>query len=210
MNLRLRTMAVCVLMGLSSTTGATENVSTAQIQETRVQVNVVAKVEEFTITQKIDESWYYPNIPIDREVQKFVHSYSERTKIPELLVYAQIKCESNFDPNLIGEDGDTGYLQILKSNQKFLEREMKREVNLLDEYDNIESGMLLLYYNLSNLEDFNGKEKYIRGLNVYNMGSSNYNRVARSKGWNSWHYGKRVYACYEQYLEGNFSYDPYK
>ena len=210
MNSRLRTMAVCVLMGLSSATGATENVSIAQIQETRIQTTMVTKIEEFVVAQKIDESWYYPNIPIDREVQRFVHSYSERTKIPELLIYAQIKCESNFKSDLIGSDGDTGYLQILKSNQKFLEREMKREINLLDEYDNIESGMLLLYYNLSNLEDYNGKEKYIRALNVYNMGSSNYNRVAKNKGWNSWHYGKRVYACYEQYLEGNFDYDPYK
>jgi len=48
------------------------------------------------------------------EYQKFVTKYSTDFGVPENLVYAVIKTESNFDPAAISEDDAVGLMQITK------------------------------------------------------------------------------------------------
>lgn len=202
-------------------TGTTELNSIAQINYTTPKVYQVQTEKLYQIASisdttekskevKIEDVWYIKEIPMDYEEQKFLHSLCERFDIPYTLMLAQIRCESNFDNSLIGSCGDTGYFQILPSWDKYLEQELSRKVNLKDSFDNLESGTLLMYYNLLSAKDYEGKEKYVRALNAFNQGGQSSLNYARRNGYNAWHYGKRIYKCFQEYESGNYSYDPYK
>lgn len=197
-------------------TGTTTNNSIALIQEKvlPLQPTKVVEIEKASVIGgksleiKEDVS-YIEKLPMDYEEQKFLYKLCERFQIPYNLILAQIRCESNFNNDTIGTCGDTGYMQILPSWDKYLEQELNRKVDLKDSFDNLESGVLLLYYNLLSAKEYDGKEKYIRALNAYNQGGKNSLEYAKRNGWNAWGYGKRVYKTFQEYEKGNYSYDPY-
>lgn len=211
--LKLSASLVAILIATTLSEG-TINVSIAQTQEKTYQIQneKVTKVSSMVVknAEKEESFWYIEELPMNYEEQKFLYKLCERFEMPYNLLLAQIRCESNFNNTVIGSSGDTGYMQILPSWDKYLEQELNRKVNLKDSFDNLESGTLLLYYNILSAKEYDGKEKYIRALNAYNQGGQNSLSYAKRNGYNAWHYGKRIYKTFQEYEKGNYSYDPYK
>lgn len=222
MNRHLRTSLILVMM--LSLTGATDgnNISIAQTKDTQLQFNKtyeLASITDITVKEdskvevkeiKVDESWYIPSIPMDYEEQKFLYKQCEKFNYPYLLALAQIKYESSYDQSTRGSSGEIGMYQILPSWDRYLEQELNKKIDLKDSFTNLECGLLLMYYNSLNYKDEGDYEKYIKSLNVYNMGSANYNRYCKSNAYDRWHYGKNIWATYMQFKKGNFDYDARK
>lgn len=214
-HLRTSLMLVVVL----SLTGAIENIisiaqTTEQVQintELRNEILVASIDKDIKVTEKVVDEWYIPDIKLSYDEQKFLHSLCEKFDVPYNLMLAQIRCESNFDNSLIGSCGDTGYFQILPSWDDYLEQEFNRKINIKDNYDNLESGTFLMYNNLLSAKKYkDDKEKYTRALNAFNQGGQSSLNYAKRNGWNSWHYGNRVYKCFQEYEKGDYKYDPYE
>lgn len=217
-----RTPAIFLMSVILMTTGAENNVSIAQTKDTQFQINKtyeLASITDITVKEdskvevkeiKVDESWYIPSIPMDYEEQKFLYKQCEKFNYPYLLALAQIKYESSYNQSTIGSSGELGMYQILPSWDKYLEQELNKKIDLKDSFTNLECGLLLMYYNSLNYKDEGDYEKYIKSLNVYNMGSSNYTKYCKSNAYDKWHYGKNIWATYIQFKKDNFDYDARK
>lgn len=208
------------------TTGANSNVSIAQSTDYLAKYQNVDASEMYQLAMtdkketkkeiRIEDEWYINELDeqfgFNYEQQKFLYKECSRRGVPYKLMLAQIRCESRFDNNLIGSNNDVGYFQIIKNIwQDYLEQELNRDVNLKNDLDNLECGTLLMQYALIGADKYDTeKEQTIRALNAYNQGGQTSIAYAKRNGWNSWHYGKRVYKCFQEYKDGNYSYDPYK
>ena len=218
----LRTISILAL--ITMLTGATENLSIAQstdyLKEVQnlntTEIYQLAMVDKKEVKKEIKEEWYINELEeqfgFNYEQQKFLYKECNRRGVPYKLMLAQIRCESRFDNTLVGSDGDMGYFQIIRSIwQDYLEQELNRDISLKNSLDNLECGTLLMQYALISADKYDTeKEQTIRALNAYNQGGQSSINYARRNGWNSWHYGKRVYKCFQEYKDGNYSYDPYK
>lgn len=206
--LKLSVITMTILIA-NTLCGGTNNVSIAQEKVYQVQpvkVIEVAKVSTEEV-KKVEENWYIAEIPMDYEEQKFLYKLCEKVGYPYELVIAQVKYESNFKSDCVGSSGELGYMQILPSWDKYLEQELNKKINLKDSFDNLESGVLLMRYNTFAQDKYEGREMYIRALNVYNFGSSNYRNFCKNNAYDSWHYGKNIWKIYQEYLKGNYEYE---
>lgn len=112
----------------------------------------------------------YP-VPLDTELQSHVIRVCRTYQIDPAIVFAIISCESSFDPNAMGDNGQSyGLMQVKASNHR--ERISKLGVNdlldpyqnvlvgidylaeLIDEYDNL--SMALVAYNAGCTGAYNG------------------------------------------------------
>ena len=113
----------------------------------------------------------YPNI-----VSKYATIYS----VPEELVYAVIKVESNFDPETVSSAGAMGLMQMLPSTYEWLTGKLGdsySEQMLFDPETNIKYGTYYLQYLYSR---FGTWEKAII---AYNWGEGNFSRFLESEGY---------------------------
>lgn len=105
-----------------------------------------------------------------RKYATFVTQYSEQFDVPEEIVYAVIKTESNFDPNAISSAGAVGLMQIMPSTFEWLTDVKGESVSsslLNDPETNIRYGVFFLRY----LYEHYGN--YPTALAAYNAGMGN-------------------------------------
>ncbi|MBQ9543979.1 MAG: lytic transglycosylase domain-containing protein [Clostridia bacterium] len=63
--------------------------------------------------------WYKSSV-IPLRYQEFVSKYSEEYKVPESVIYAVIKCESNFRADAVSTAGAKGLMQIMPETFSWL------------------------------------------------------------------------------------------
>ena len=106
------------------------------------------------------------DVPLDVEVQKYIHSLCYSNDIEFAFVMALIEHESSFRPDAINEkSNDFGLMQINEINHEYL-TETLGITNYLDPYENVEAGV----YMLKDL--FNKYESAEKVLMAYNLGET--------------------------------------
>lgn len=119
--------------------------------------------------------WVYPE-----EYHSIVIKYSNEYSVPNELVFAVIKVESNFKPDVISSAGATGLMQILPSTYKWLTTKLNEpylEEKLFDPETNIKYGTYYLQYLYSR---FGTWEKAII---AYNWGEGNFSEFLAEEGY---------------------------
>ncbi len=84
-----------------------------------------------------------------RDYSDFVTKYSEAYGVPEYIVYAVIKTESNFDSSAVSGDGSVGLMQIMPSTFELISGLLGEEYEfgmLYDPETNIKYGTYYLSY----------------------------------------------------------------
>ena len=129
--------------------------------------------------------------------------------VPEELVFAIIKVESNFDPNVVSSKGAIGLMQMLPSTYKWLSTKLKEEYDEAKLYDpetSIKYGTYYLQYLYSR---FGSWEKAII---AYNWGEGNFEEFIEDNGYTEGDYNsipvtetrnyiKKVMRYWEKYNE---------
>lgn len=83
----------------------------------------------------------YFDIPLDKDLQDYIWAVCDEYHVDRTLVYAIIQRESNFNPKLIGDDGDSyGLMQVqYKWHEERMDLFNCRD--LLDPYQNVRVGV---------------------------------------------------------------------
>ena len=133
------------------------------------------------------ETLIYP-----REYRDFVTKYSEKYGVPEELIFAVIKAESNFKSDAVSRVGAVGLMQVLPATSEWLSEyhfyENNSAISLYDPETNIRYGVYYLQYLFSR---FGTWEKAII---AYNWGEGNFSAFLESN----------------DYVEGKYSSIPVK
>lgn len=109
-----------------------------------------------------------------------VSKYSREHSVPEELVFATIKVESNFDPEAVSHVGAIGLMQMLPSTCEWLAGKLGEEFDpdmLYDPETNIKYGTYYLQYLYSR---FGSWEK---ASIAYNWGEGNFSRFLEEHGY---------------------------
>lgn len=88
-------------------------------------------------------------IRFPQNYSEYVSRYAAEYGVPEYIVYAVIKTESNFESNAVSDAGAIGLMQITPATFEWVSRLMKRSSDrgmLYDPETNIEYGTYLLSY----------------------------------------------------------------
>ncbi len=105
--------------------------------------SILAALLYQTIWDAIDRSRY------PQEYSAYVSEYSDRFGVPEHIIYAVIKVESDFTSNAVSSAGAVGLMQITPDTFSWISMLMKRSEDtgmLYDPETNIEYGTYLLSY----------------------------------------------------------------
>lgn len=106
-----------------------------------------------TAYQKI-ELYLYPT-----DYSDYVEKYSEQYDLDKSLVFAVIKCESNFEPNAVSSANAKGLMQLQDDTYKWVcSKYNDTDINenyLFDAEKNIEAGCRLLRLHLNEFSDIN-------------------------------------------------------
>lgn len=131
------------------------------LDEIREVVDSKPAIPEFTGTNK---ATIY-EIPLSSELQQFTYDVCCYFNIPTMYEYilAIMWQESRFEADKISSTNDYGLMQINASNAKFLHDTLGVS-DLLNEVENIYSGVYLISYLLDRYSDIE------KALMVYNMG----------------------------------------
>ena len=122
----------------------------------------------------------FEKLSYPRQYSEYVEKYSLEYNIPEALIYATIKVESNFDPNVVSSAGAMGLMQMLPSTYEWLTSKLGDEYSqdaLYDPETNIKYGTYYLQYLYSR---FGSWEKAII---AYNWGEGNFSDFLASEGY---------------------------
>lgn len=114
------------------------------------------------------------------EYHSLVKKYAEKYSVPEEIVFAVIKVESNFDPDVVSSAGAVGLMQMLPSTYEWLTSKLGDEYSKDDLYDpetNIKYGTYYLQYLYSR---FGSWEKAII---AYNWGEGNFGEFLANEGY---------------------------
>ena len=120
-------------------------------------------------------TWIYPE-----KYHQLVTKYAEEYSVPKELVFAVIKVESKFDPNVESSAGAIGLMQMLPSTYKWLTTKLGDEYwqgSLYDPETNIKYGTYYLQYLYSR---FGSWEKAII---AYNWGEGNFSDFLNDVGY---------------------------
>lgn len=101
----------------------------------------------------------------------YVEKYSEEYNVDKMLVYAIIKAESNFNPNIVSSSNAIGLMQLLEKTAMETANKMNVEYTencLYDPELNINLG---IKYFSELLEEYNNN--YLLALTAYNAGTGN-------------------------------------
>lgn len=148
-------------------------------------------IEETTSAQTYDlglseDEQEFTNILVDElevEIQEYAYNKCVEVDIPYEVFMALMWNESKYDTDALSQDGmDCGLCQIRKSNHNWIEKELGRDLDFFNPYDNIDASIFMLThyrdnYNPDNLNTL---------LMIYNMGPS-----GAKKCWDSGYYSTK-------------------
>ena len=153
---------------------------------------------EFTLEEEEEIIPEY-DIPLDKDIQKYLYDKCKEYNVPYDLALGVIKVESNFNPSLIHKNSngsrDYGLFQINTINHKWLSEELGI-TDFLNPYQNIDAGVYMLSQLLKKYDD----EHIV--LMSYNMGE----RAAKNlvdRGIYSSRYSRKVIETKEELKNNN-------
>jgi hypothetical protein len=151
---------------------------------------------ELTLEEEIIPEY---NIPLDKDIQKYLYDKCKEYNVPYDLALGVIKVESNFNPSLIHKNSngsrDYGLFQINTINHKWLSEELGI-IDFLNPYQNIDAGV----YMLSQLIKKYDNEHIV--LMSYNMGERATKNLV-SRGIDSSRYSRKVIETKEELKNNN-------
>ncbi len=110
------------------------------------------------------------NYPMPEQYAEFISYYSEKYSVPERIIYATIKTESDFDSGAVSHAGAIGLMQIMPSTFEWISKELLREnlnVGMLyDPETNIRYGTYYLSYLYARFDS------WTNAFAAYNLGEA--------------------------------------
>lgn len=111
----------------------------------------VITVNEIPVSNEIEnnktEQFPVYNIPLDITAQKLIYNECQKYNLSEVLVYAIIKTESDFNHKLISKTGDFGLFQINKNTYPWIAKELNiTNFDPLNKKHNIQAGIFYINY----------------------------------------------------------------
>jgi len=153
---------------------------------------------EFTLEEEEEIIPEY-DIPLDKDIQKYLYDKCKEYNVPYDLALGVIKVESNFNPSLIHKNSngsrDYGLFQINTINHKWLSEELGI-TDFLNPYQNIDAGVYMLSQLLKKYDD----EHIV--LMSYNMGEQAAKNLV-SRGIDSSRYSRKVIETKEELKNNN-------
>ena len=143
-----------------------QQVETTVPETTEATEATEESVPETTVETEPAERMVSIDCPLDYETQQMIHKKSEEYGVDFSIVMGVIFRESVFDPNAIGDGGNSvGLMQINKVNHKWLSKELGI-TDFLDPEQNVTAGIYILR------QYFDKYETPRLVLMAYNMGES--------------------------------------
>jgi soluble lytic murein transglycosylase and related regulatory proteins (some contain lysM/invasin domains) len=140
------------------------------LERSSTKTLVYGAYDDRTFTQEISLDWGAGDLdftPLDckmpEEQQEFTYYLCTGYNIDFTLVMALIQNESSFDPAVVSETNDYGYMQINKINHQWL-TDILGVTDFTDPYQNIRAGVFVLRKLYERYQDTN------MVLMAYNMG----------------------------------------
>ena len=102
-------------------------------------------------TEPMSVEWYaedyFLDVPLDRDLQAYIHGLCEESGLPYTLAVAVIEAESSYIPWAVSASGDYGLMQINTVCLDWLAGELGI-TDFLNPYQNVEAGIYILsgYY----------------------------------------------------------------
>lgn len=153
-------------------------------------------VIESTPKPEVEEipEWFV-DVPLEEALQEHIYNRCLEYNIAEHyeLVYAVIRTESNYTPDIVSRTNDYGLMQINKCNHEWLGGKLGI-VDFLDPYQNVDAGIYLLQYLLHKYED------PTLALMCYNLGEGGAAKRWRD-GVYTTSYADKVLDYYNQIIE---------
>ena len=155
---------------------------------------------EFTLEEEEEIIPEY-DIPLDKDIQKYLYDKCKEYNVPYDLALGVIKVESNFNPSIIHKNSngsrDYGLFQINTINHKWLSEELGI-TDFLNPYQNIDAGV----YMLSQLLKKYNNEHIV--LMSYNMGERAAKKLV-NRGIESSRYSRKVIQTKEDFKNNNIN-----
>lgn len=102
---------------------------------------IIGMLSQLTYNKALYE--FYP-----QDYSEYVSAASEEFKVPEKIIYATIKTESDFEPNAVSYAGAVGLMQLMPTTFEWLTTSMLREnlpaSSIYDPHTNIRYGTYML------------------------------------------------------------------
>lgn len=121
----------------------------------------------FLLTLIVIMANLFVNIMYPVKYSSIIDKYCQKYNVEQNLIYAMIKCESNFKEDAVSNSGACGLMQIMPSTMKYIMGNENKENNLFDPEYNIETGIKYLRYLLNKFENL------MVVLCAYNAGEGN-------------------------------------
>lgn len=164
-----------------------------------VSITVESESVDTSPTRLVEETetsaeWLI-DVPLDAALQEHIYNRCIEYDIAEHyeLVYAVIRTESNYTPDIVSRTNDYGLMQINKCNHEWLGSKLGI-VDFLDPYQNVDAGIYLLQYLIHKYESPE------MALMCYNLGEG-----GAAKRWHdgiySTTYTDKVLDYYNQIIE---------
>lgn len=110
-----------------------------------------------------------------QEYSEYVYKYAEEYKVDPLLIFAIIKAESNFNPNVVSNSEAIGLMQLMDATAEEISNKLNvlyvKKASLYNPEFNIQLGTKY-FSNLMKEYDNN----YLLALTAYNAGIGNVNK----------------------------------
>lgn len=141
-----------------------------------------------------DTDVFYFDVPLSRNLQKYIYEICADEEVPVTLVMAMIEHESGFNPEIVSDTADSGLMQINEINYEWLEEDY-RCADMMNPYQNVFCGVKIIGQLIEKYEGDYGK-----ALMCYNMGEYGA-RKAWQNGVDRSSYSRKILILYEEYEE---------
>lgn len=136
------------------------------VVETAVAVDAPMDIgcTDYDTDQEISPEWLL-DVPLDRNLQEYIHALCEESGLPYTLVIAVVEAESSYRPDVISITDDYGLMQIRGLCHEWIREELGTK-DFLNPYENVRAGIWILSGYYANYGYASG------ALMCYNMGET--------------------------------------
>ena len=146
------------------------------------------------VIEQLKSMYYSEDIPLTYNQQTFIYKMCNKYDLDYSMFIGLIELESNFDSLAIGYNKysqDIGLCQINNKNEQWIEKELNKQLDLFNIYDNIEAGAFMLNHYRSDTDTMT--------LSKYNKGSNGLRKWYNKYGTYESEYSKLVLAKASKY-----------
>lgn len=150
------------------------DISAPNVKTQRI-VNPERQPEEATLVATIEPETptYILDIPLDQELQEYIHKLCEEREVPYTLVVAMIEQESSYRSSIISKTDDYGLMQINTINHDTI-GETLGITDFLDPEQNCNAGIYIISKYYRKYQDLH------KALMAYNLGET-----GAKRNWNN-------------------------